>query len=93
MTHVRQPAQMIAVGDSLNTGNWRFNIDPTTPSEFPSDIHRGGADFLFADGHVEYRLQSQMAFGSTAYSGWTAAQQQTARLWNNTNIGDPSVIP
>jgi prepilin-type N-terminal cleavage/methylation domain-containing protein/prepilin-type processing-associated H-X9-DG protein len=47
-SQVRLPSDMIAITDRSNlsaanaTSNYQFNIDPTTPAEFPGDVHKHG---------------------------------------------------
>jgi prepilin-type processing-associated H-X9-DG protein/prepilin-type N-terminal cleavage/methylation domain-containing protein len=46
-SQIALPSDMIAITDrsnlpSANPSTYQFNIDPTNPSEFPSDIHKHG---------------------------------------------------
>jgi prepilin-type processing-associated H-X9-DG protein len=83
---VKKAAEMIAIADNTATGNWKFNIDPQSaePTEWPSKIHRGGANFLFCDGHVEWFLQKEI----TNLNSVVPAQAKNMRLWNNNNAVD-----
>ena len=55
--HIAVPSEFIVVADRarykplLQSYNYRYNLDPTNASEVPSDIHHGGANVLFGDGH------------------------------------------
>lgn len=60
-SHVRSPADMIAIADSKSDARWDTAIDPADPApgrgveaaEWPSQRHNGNAVFMFADGHAE----------------------------------------
>jgi prepilin-type processing-associated H-X9-DG protein/prepilin-type N-terminal cleavage/methylation domain-containing protein len=82
-SRVRKAAEMIAIADNTATGDWKFNIDPQVaePNEWPSKIHRGGANFLFCDGHVEWFAQKEI----TNLNRVVPAHSQKIRLWNNNN--------
>ena len=60
---VKAPSYMIAIGclpnSSIENIGWRFNMDPRNATEWPSNAHLGGANIVFADGHVEWRLQEE----------------------------------
>jgi prepilin-type processing-associated H-X9-DG protein len=61
-TRVRRPAEMIAITDlkiPFNSG-YCFNVDPNDPSQAPSDIHRGGSNVLWCDGHVTWKHQKEL---------------------------------
>lgn len=69
------PAEMIAIADSKTDGNWDSAIDPAdyTDGEWPSPRHGGGANTLFADGHV-VRVDQP---------GLVEATPEARRRWNN----------
>ena len=50
---VLKPAEMIMLGDSKVDAHFDGNIDPTTPSEWPSSRHQGRTVLMFCDGHSE----------------------------------------
>ncbi|MEX2215366.1 MAG: hypothetical protein WD768_14635, partial [Phycisphaeraceae bacterium] len=51
---VRQPANMIAIGDSQVDGVWDAFIDTDQPQEYPAIRHPGESSNLgYVDGHVE----------------------------------------
>ena len=72
---VVQPSDMIAIADSKTDGNWDSAIDPadTVDGEWPSPRHGGGANTLFADGHV-VRLEQRLL---------VEAKPEVRRRWNN----------
>jgi prepilin-type processing-associated H-X9-DG protein len=61
VSRVKVPADMIAIADSSVDGIWDFAIDGPVdpgwvigfPRGFPGAVHRGGANVLFCDGHVQ----------------------------------------
>ena len=79
------PADMIAIADSIPDGSWDFAIDGPIdpgwgigfPRGFPGTIHRGGANVLFCDGHVQWFLQRDLV----DYSGRDG--QARRRRWHN----------
>lgn len=56
-TDVKNPSNMIAIGDSKPDGSFDGNIDPTTPAEWPSNRHDKTTVLTFADGHSESALR------------------------------------
>jgi prepilin-type processing-associated H-X9-DG protein len=82
---VLKPADMIAIGDSDGNGfgdpnisfmRPRLSADPDFP---PGDIHKGGANIVFCDGHVEWQKQSQ----------WIELTPEAARRWHYDNQPHP----
>jgi prepilin-type processing-associated H-X9-DG protein/prepilin-type N-terminal cleavage/methylation domain-containing protein len=88
-SRVKVASEMIAIGDSAaGGGEWNFNLDPLEAPQYPSKIHREGANILFCDGHVAWYSQKELitiGSGSTA----TAASTQMNMMWNN----DHQVFP
>jgi prepilin-type processing-associated H-X9-DG protein/prepilin-type N-terminal cleavage/methylation domain-containing protein len=79
---VRSPADMVAVGDlQMPPGLWINTITPNTPmplgglNSVIADRHRGGANMVFCDGHVEFSKQPR----------WIEATDSARRRWNNDN--------
>jgi prepilin-type processing-associated H-X9-DG protein len=80
---VRAPADMIAIGDMQSPpGVWNNIITPNVLAEQFGGLnstvagrHRGGANVLFCDGHVE----------SAKVERWNAAEDTARRRWNNDN--------
>jgi len=52
-SQVKHPSDMIMLADSRMDGSFDGNIDPTTPSEWPSSRHAGRTVLMFCDGHAE----------------------------------------
>jgi prepilin-type processing-associated H-X9-DG protein len=80
-SRVRSPSEMIAIADrGQGTNRYRYNIDPTTQSEWPGDVHRKGANVLFVDGHVNWFLQRDLTNVNRAAPrpGW----EKMRRMWN-----------
>jgi prepilin-type processing-associated H-X9-DG protein/prepilin-type N-terminal cleavage/methylation domain-containing protein len=60
---VRHASQVIVIGDNnapVVGGGYNMNLDPDNPAEAPGVIHRGGANLLYADGHVEWHIQKDL---------------------------------
>ena len=64
---VRNATELIVIADrsttvdtSYNPTNFNISLDPTNYNEAPSTIHRGGANFLHADGHVDWKNQKDV---------------------------------
>ena len=80
-SRVRAAAEMIAISDGTADGSWDFNIDPTEPAQFPGAVHRGGANVLFCDGHVQWLSQSELV----NIDPNTPGGARMNRMWNNDN--------
>lgn len=83
MSSVLVPSEMIAIGDSQQTGSWDFNLDPGNPWEYPAKVHDDGANIVFCDGHVEWGLQSYWIVPN--HDTTTAEAKKMAKRWNNHN--------
>jgi len=88
-SRVKVPSQMIAVTDSTVDGGMDFAIVPARgpfnllPSPpWPGRVHRGGANVLFCDGHVQWYVQSDLLPSHGYTSG---SDPQKRRMWNNDN--------
>jgi prepilin-type processing-associated H-X9-DG protein/prepilin-type N-terminal cleavage/methylation domain-containing protein len=84
-TRVRLPAQTIAIADVTADGRGDFWISPipTAAGEPPGAVHRGGANVLFCDGHVQWYHQRDLVRPPTfesaeVYLRWQAME----RMWN-----------
>lgn len=84
-SRVQRPAQMIAIGDSTADAWSDYFISPipTAQGSPPGSVHRGGANLLFCDGHVEWYSQRDLVKPPTIGSAeerfrWQAIE----RMWN-----------
>ena len=59
-SQVRQPANMIMLGDSKPDGSFDGNIDPKNPLEWPSNRHARRTNLMFCDGHAESAKRSDV---------------------------------
>lgn len=83
-SRVRSPSDMIAVADSDGDGYYDFTISPyLQPGSprlvIPGDVHRGGANVLFCDGHVQWYAQKEVV---VAHESIVAAEEPIRRMWN-----------
>jgi prepilin-type processing-associated H-X9-DG protein/prepilin-type N-terminal cleavage/methylation domain-containing protein len=91
VSRVRKPAEMIAIADSIPDGIYDFAIDPMNPKEAPSAIHKGGANVLWCDGHVTWKLQNELVLfdpkkPNIKYQpGLLPKWDVIAMQWNNNN--------
>ena len=91
-TRVKRSSDMIAIADNTPDRNWDMNLDPFNPSEAIGNVHNGGVNILFADGHVQWHPQQDMmlydvksrnfALFSTVDPRW----KKTAPFWNNDGL-------
>jgi prepilin-type processing-associated H-X9-DG protein/prepilin-type N-terminal cleavage/methylation domain-containing protein len=90
-TRVRKAAEMICIADNKPDGSWDFAIDPKNPKEAPAPIHKGGANVLWCDGHVTWKVQKELIVYNPKnlniqYSpGLVPAWDVIAMQWNNDN--------
>lgn len=81
VSQIRNPADMIAIGDSDGNGARDaeiayFRLMATQlPLLTPGNHHKGGGNIVFCDGHVEWQTQAK----------WVALTEYAARRWNNDN--------
>ncbi|HEV8606895.1 MAG TPA: DUF1559 domain-containing protein [Tepidisphaeraceae bacterium] len=90
-TNVKSPSAFILIADTSADG-WEdfwvvrhIVVGPATQSV--ATIHRGGANVLFCDGHVQWYLQQEISVK------WPPVPEEAAkqRLWNADNLAsDPS---
>ena len=88
VSRVRRAAEMIAIADNKPDGSWDFAIDPKNPKEAPAPLHKGGANFLWCDGHVTMMLQADYVLfnlknPTIIYPVGTAPYNKVAPMWNN----------
>ena len=87
---MRAPSEIIAMADSIPDGKHDFVVDgPVDPAHgsgmpraFPGTVHRGGANVLFCDGHVQWYPQKILthAWDLSDHSVWAIR-----RMWNADN--------
>jgi prepilin-type processing-associated H-X9-DG protein/prepilin-type N-terminal cleavage/methylation domain-containing protein len=90
-SQVHHASQVIIIGDNnapVTGGGYNMNLDPNDPTEAPGVIHRGGANFLYGDGHVEWHLQSDVVLYNVNNTNqhwiWNTAKWNTiAPQWDN----------
>ena len=75
---VKNPTEMIMLGDTKSDKNFDANIDPTNPSEWPASRHGGRTVLMFAEGHAESPRRRDVV---NPKSDW-------ARKWCNTGVAD-----
>ena len=79
---VRQPSEMIAIGDSdgnrVRDAEISFvrAVSSRIPLLPPGDLHSSGANIAFCDGHIEWAKQLK----------WLELSDSAARRWNNDNL-------
>jgi len=86
-TNVKCSAEFIIIADTIADGSRDylvrpFNSTPSTPfSDAIGNIHRGGANALFLDGHVQWYLQRDLL------AKWPPVPEEAAKqcLWNADN--------
>jgi prepilin-type N-terminal cleavage/methylation domain-containing protein/prepilin-type processing-associated H-X9-DG protein len=86
-TSVKSPAEFILIADSTAKGYRDTEIEPNDPSlNLPNDqiignVHRGGANVLFLDGHVQCYLRKDVMTKYPPVPEEAAKQ----RMWNSDN--------
>src|SRR5262245_4547623 len=84
-SRVLVPSDMIMLADSKpgatgspkdKQGSFDANIDPTTPSEWPSNRHNTRTVLMFCDGHAESAIRNQVI---------DPKNERWHRRWNNDN--------
>jgi len=82
VSRVKMPSEMIAIADSQGDAQTDLMLsafqDTTCP---PGKIHRGGANVLFCDGHVEWCNYNDITLSPS--DDTTAKWGRVAPLWRN----------
>jgi prepilin-type processing-associated H-X9-DG protein len=85
-TSVKASCEFILIADSTADGFADFELVPYIDSvpgyrRIIGDVHRGGANVLFLDGHVRWYLQKDVALKLP----WVAREASKQRMWNFDN--------
>jgi prepilin-type processing-associated H-X9-DG protein len=81
-SRVRVPEDMIAIADGTVDGKVEGSIAPLAASgsyAWPGNVHGGGANVLFCDGHVQWYLQKELVVELAP----EPSQRHRVRRWNN----------
>jgi prepilin-type N-terminal cleavage/methylation domain-containing protein/prepilin-type processing-associated H-X9-DG protein len=90
-SRVRRASDMISITDIQAASNiYCFNVDPVNYSEreWPSNVHRGGSNVLYCDGHVVWKDLKELVLWNVTnpnilYPQGTLPYNQLAPQWNN----------
>jgi prepilin-type processing-associated H-X9-DG protein len=95
VTSVKSSAEFMIMADTTAEGFCDFEVESFEDAQFvnnvprsplltivPAKIHRGGANILFCDGHVQWSLQRDLICKSPYVPEESAKQ----RLWNADNL-------
>jgi prepilin-type processing-associated H-X9-DG protein len=81
-TSVKRPSEFILIADTGADAHGDFAITPSnaTPGVENSlaDVHRGGSNVLFCDGHVQWYLQKDLMVSRPP----VAEDASKQRMWN-----------
>ncbi len=75
-SRVRNPTEMIMLGDSKTDGIWDGNMDPKDFGDWPSSRHNGRTVLMFCDGHAEIAKRADIV---------DPANNKWPQRWNNDN--------
>jgi prepilin-type processing-associated H-X9-DG protein/prepilin-type N-terminal cleavage/methylation domain-containing protein len=82
---VKAPGDMIAIADSSHgerRGGPPLTVSGMRSGTPPAPVHRGGANVLFCDGHVQWYLQADITYPYTT-DRRNPAFVRVAPMWNN----------
>ena len=84
LSWVKYPSEMIAITDTAGRRYQDFHLYPDYGTVAgPGNIHGGGANALFCDGHVLWYPQLELALPDPPYTGDKRARyDRIARMWN-----------
>ena len=82
-SRVRSPSEMVAIADSDGDHVYDFVITPffyagSARNQIPGNVHRGGANVLFCDGHVQWYAQKDLI----THESVVPAEEPIRRMWN-----------
>lgn len=91
---VKRSAECIIITDSraraTGSGKWLMNVDPRNPDEGPADLHSGGSNVLFCDGHVvRMPLEQIVCYDVKTFALQpvnSRQYQQVSPIWNTDNL-------
>jgi prepilin-type N-terminal cleavage/methylation domain-containing protein/prepilin-type processing-associated H-X9-DG protein len=94
-TDVHSPSEFIVMGDTTADGWMDFYVRPAERppgplppiNSAPARIHRGGANILFADGHVKWYPRKELLVITPPIP----QESNKHRMWNYDN--EPSAVP
>jgi prepilin-type processing-associated H-X9-DG protein len=82
-TRVKLASEMIAVADTgEKTAGVGLCGSHGSDKNWPGTVHRGGANVLFCDGHVQWYALTDLVGGATP-GGPSPAAVRNRRMWNN----------
>jgi prepilin-type N-terminal cleavage/methylation domain-containing protein/prepilin-type processing-associated H-X9-DG protein len=81
-SRVKNSAEMIAIADNHPKLKWDYNLDPRDPTEYPGDVHHGGANVLFCDGHAAWYNQADLIIQNPGNT-YNAHDKAVAMMWNS----------
>jgi prepilin-type processing-associated H-X9-DG protein/prepilin-type N-terminal cleavage/methylation domain-containing protein len=84
---IRSASELIAIADTTPDANWDYALDPLNPYEAPGNVHKGGANILFCDGHVAWMAQQEVVLynvknPSIKYPINSPPWNRIAPMWN-----------
>lgn len=90
-SRVRRPSELIVIADNTPDGSYDFNLDPRNPAEAPGKIHKGGANILHGDGHVDWRHQRDLVLynllnPAQKYSTFQTQWKLISPQWNSDGL-------
>lgn len=79
---VKSPSRMVAITDAAADGYNDFLCMPqaSDPRLWPGEVHGGGANVLFCDGHVRWHPQKGLLVSPM---GPTPRDNPIRRMWNS----------
>ncbi len=63
LSKAQSPSRVLMLADSDGDGSYDYQLNTVTVSAMPGFRHKGGANALFADGHVKWAPNGKFAWG------------------------------